>query len=528
MIASAHLPTSPSDRTDHRERAFFWIMSAVVLVIFLLPGFLLAPPFVDQGIYAVVAQAMLDRHELPYVAGWDVKGPLTFFLTSGIFALLGTKIWALRCLDLLFLAVAGWGLARIDRDRAVGASVFALFLLLIGLNIVVTTQPDFWATLLCFAMLAVLRSTRPWSALTAGLLLGLAIQLKESYAVFGLCGLVAYGWPFNLKALLRFGAGAALPLLVITGIYAAQGALGTLLYDHWLYLFETHLNTETFMERRFFLIFPDFPDSPRNIARFCFVIGLDALFLAALPGYLAWRQRDRRFANILLAFYVMAVAVLLLQHRFQTPHYTPVIAASVLLTSALVLDQWRLWTTRVLMAIILLRAPMLLLSAGSAYSEAWQFAFGKMEAATYYDLYSDRSSGNPYCVSCLYDAAATIKAQTRPDQSLLIWGYDVSMAVLAERRVMNRLTHVYPLVATQGERQKRYRAELMQALAQKPPAMVVIQTDDIAMLSMTKRESSLELLPSFPELQGWIASNCKFLRQNSSYDLYVCGQNAAP
>lgn len=528
MTASAVLSSPPIPLTNRQERVFFWTMAAVVLVGFLLPGLLLAPPFVDQGIYAVVARAMLAKHELPYVAGWDVKGPLTFFLSAGVFAILGAKVWALRSLDLLFLAVAAWGLARIDKDRAVGASVFVLFLLLIGLNIVVTTQPDFWATLLCFSMLALLRSERPWAAFTAGLLLGLAIQIKESYAVFGLCGLVAYGWPFNLKALLRFGVGAALPLVVITGIYAAHGALGTLLYDHWLYLFETHLNTETFMERRFFLILPDFPDSPRTIARFCFVVGLDALFLAALPGYLAWRQRDRRFAAILLSFYVMAVAVLLLQHRFQTPHYTPVIAASVLLASVLILDHWRLWTTRVLFVLILLRAPMLLLSAGSAYPEAWQFAFGKMEAATYYDLYSDHSSGNPYCVACLYDAAATIKAQTRPDQSLLIWGYDVSMAVLAERRVMNRFTHVYPLVATQGERQKRYRAELVQALVQDPPAMVVIQTDDIAMLSMTKRESSLDLLPTFPELQSWISNNCKFLRQNSSYDLYVCGQNAAP
>lgn len=517
---------SPDSR--QQERNFIWQSLALVLVIFLLPGLLLSPFHIDQGLYAAVAKAMLQKHQLPYVAGWDVKGPLTFFLIAGAFLLLGIKTWALHTLDLLFLGVGAWSLARLDRDRAVGAATLVLFLGLIGLNICVTSQPDFWATFLCFGMLAGLRSPHRAAPFLAGLLLGLCIQMKESYALIGLCALIAYIRPFNLRALLQFGLGAALPFLIVVLVYTWYGALGILWQDHWSYLLETHMQTGFYMERAFLFILPEWPNSVPHALKFCFALGLDALLLATLPGYLVWRQRDRHFSVVLLVFFLMTVLALFLQQRFLTSHYTPVIAAACLLAAPLVLDHWKLWKVRLLVAAMLLRAPMLLVGGGAVFPEAWPYALGRMEAPAFTQLFNNQNSHNVFCPSCIEEAAKVIRTETRPDQSVLIWGFDVLPAIWAERDINNRLTHVYPLVATTGERRRRYRAELMVGLQASPPALVVVENDDLARLDTTNLESSRQQLATFPELQDWMTKNCSFLQGNSSFDLYTCGQNAAP
>ena len=77
-----------------------------------------------------------------------------------------------------------------------------------------------------------LKSGKRWLSLTAGLIAGISILYSQEFGLaFLITAVVAFGVTRELRAATGFALGVAVPLALVLGWFAAQGALGAMLSD---------------------------------------------------------------------------------------------------------------------------------------------------------------------------------------------------------------------------------------------------------------------------------------------------------
>ena len=104
-----------------------------------------------------------------------------------------------------------------------------------------------------------------------------------------------------------------------------------------------------------------------------------------------------------------------------------------------------------------------------------------------------------------YEVAAYLRARTRPDERIQVWGYESLVYYLADRRAASRFQMTHPLVMrVPGEEltpmQLRWRAEFLEDVSLRPATYIVVVRQDNWWWA-PEEQTSEQLLDDFPEWQ---------------------------
>ena len=165
-----------------------WLLG--ICLVICIPSLLLAPFGRDQGIYAWMAEGVLQGQRL-YLELWDHKGPLVPLLYAAALSLFGVSEGAVRLFDvLLLLGALG---ALIFRRGFAGWASALFFLLLVNPDWWRSGQPDLWVADLFIIAIALGNLKQARADFVAGLLFGSILWVKPVYGLLAL--------PFCVKRL---------------------------------------------------------------------------------------------------------------------------------------------------------------------------------------------------------------------------------------------------------------------------------------------------------------------------------------
>jgi hypothetical protein len=223
----------------------------------------------------------------------------------------------------------------------------------------------------------------------------------------------------------------------------------------------------------------------------------------------------RRERMMIYLAYLGALAGVIVQGTFAGYHYLPGLAVGAILIGsgfAIALDWVRKrfelrWprSREVLLAgaVIVLLAPLFW------RAESWRrlvtLQFLERPAP------GEFVSGTVFNFTESYDAAAYLKAHTRPSDLIQVWGYEPLVYYLADRDEASRFQITHPLVMRVpgqplSEMQQRWRSEFMRDVARHRPAYVAVVKDDNWWWAPEERTSQ-ELMDDFPEWKAFVNAN---------------------
>jgi len=478
----------------------------------------------DQAIGAVIGEA-LRRGWVLYRDVWDQHTPPAYYIHALAQMLFGRTTRTVYLLDLLWTLANGlalYGLARRWQGRATALLGTGLYFLLsnsaafnrdtIGTWTMRAKVEGFMTLPLAIGFYAALRAMeamaitiegnerRPWLWWgLAGLALGLAATLKPVAVLF----LVAV-WPLLLVS-------ASPPLLVSSSLWLGGGfLLAQLLY---LIPIMAQGTLRDFWRAVVLYNFGPYSVIGRSRTRFLVVsvlIGKETfgLWLLAAAGFLWMVARDRRLGNgLIVGWGLLSGVILVLQRKFFSYHYLPLVPPLCLLAAYGVVQLWRLadrwrgrpaaWALRGLLVLLLLaNVAQFAHTNGLYFSRFLRFATGRMDAETFYAAF------NTYPRHYSYPAdkavADWVRAHTRPDEPLgTLGGYGATPIWLAERPPAARYLFTYPFFhrrVADDPLIRQMRAELLADLqASRPPYIVLFRP--------------LEDFERFGPLYEWLTAN---------------------
>ena len=282
-----------------------------------------APLERDEGEYAYVAQLVLDGVS-PYAAAYSIKTPGVALVYAPFVRLIGDTPAAVRaCLMLVNAAtivlVFLFACRSLGRaEGVVAAAIYSVLALGPGVQGLFANAEHFVNAIALAGLLVLLwarESGRPWVCLVGGVLLGLAILMKQhgvAFAAFG--GLILLvpreGAPRRMS-LLMFALGALLPISLLALVLWWTGGLRPFLFWSIEYAWR-YLSFVTPSEAVGFAV--------NGLAGA--VASAPLAWLLALLGAsaVAWDPRARSRAGFLLAFGGCSIAAVAAAFRFR-PHY---------------------------------------------------------------------------------------------------------------------------------------------------------------------------------------------------------------
>lgn len=495
----------------------------------------------DQGIYAVVADAMLDG-KMPYRDAWDFKPPgifLTYALAQGLF---GKSMLAIRLLEVLGLIGTAFGLQRLgqvffDRPKAglVAAAVAAL--VHAELEFWHTAQPETFGGYLTVAALVVVTlepaQNRRWLVpLATGALFGLCALFKPPLGGGILvCGayvltreqLRAAGLPKLVRSGALLALGFAAPIVLVLGWIAARGAWPAFYWTfHDFVPGYTKLNWDGAhaagmlyyaLEEAFF----------KFSALSAFGV-IAAITMTPLHG------REREGIFLVLGIIAIHLTGITMQGKFFPYHY----AATLLLISFLAgLGLYKLFR-RCLLAgpgsmLALAAFVVVAISMRDAVRDLPQdfwdrsamrlsFLLRQEPLRSRADLDRELSYVADYNLDADRQVALDIRSRTSSGQSVFIWGFEPSIYFLAERPLASRFTYDVPQ-RTPWERAFS-RRELLRDLSVNRPQVIVVQRRDVFPSVTGSPLDSKDELPNFPELKALIDNQYRKAKEIEDFEIY--------
>lgn len=511
-----------SERRGARGEVVALLAVLVLAVVIRIPS-LWEPIGSDRAIGAVVGEA-LRRGWVLYRDIWDQHTPLAYYIHAAGQMLFGRSTRTVDLLDLLWTlanALALYGLGRRWQGRRVAllaAGFYVLFSDSTAFNYATAgtwtlkVKPEGLMLLpLAVGLHATLRAVAPaerrsslwWGV--AGLALGFAAALKPVAVLF-----LVVVWPVLLVAAgkapgrklssatrhtLWLGGGSLLAQLVYLIPTAAQGTLR----DFWQAVVLYNLG----------------PYSKIGLSRTRFLevsvlIGKETfgLWLLAAAGVLWILRRERRLGNwLIVGWGLLSGAILVLQNKFFSYQYLPLLPPLCLLAACGVVQLWRwagrwrgggvAWAWRALLVLLLLaNVAQFARTNGPYYSRFLQFASGRVDADTFYAAF--HTYPRHYSYPADKAVADWVRERTRPDEPLgTLGGYGATPIWLAERPPAARYVFTYPFFHPQVADDpliRRMRAELLADLqASRPPYIVLFQP--------------LEEFQPFGPLYEWFTAN---------------------
>lgn len=488
--------TRPEAVLDQGPRNII-IAVLVLLIGFYLPALLVTPMGRDQGIFAWMAEGLLQGKQL-YRDVWDIKGPLVALLYAGVFKVWGVSALALRFFDqILFVAALA---ALVWRRGLAGWGSAFFFLLLVNPDWWRSGQPDLWAADFFILALALGEKKCAKAGLVAGFLLGLTIWIKPLYLLLA----VPYGVRLLWRALrgdwtqdrqfLAAALGLLLPTLALMIFLSERALLSEMLATLVTFNLSVHALVGSGLS-----YMPPLTSALIPLSSWADPLGWSAYTIAALA--LLGLSRCGWYGAALL---LVSWACISVQRHFAYYHYFPFFAALAWVAGEGLsrLVDGRRFALLAVTLIILLQTPFMLLLAKNALP-FWQGQTIEAEA---------RPEGFSYAQT--KEAADQVAELTTPDDTVYLWGFDALIFVLSNRESASRYGFNYAVrLDPTGAR----KAEVMGQLERHPPKLIVVQTADSNSLLPT---SGAAALPAFPALQAEISDRYTQIWQNDGYIIY--------
>lgn len=475
----------------------------------------------DQGVFAQVGD-VIARGGLPYRDGWDVKGPLVYYLLALSQTLFGVNQWGIRVFDLSLLAAGTWSLTRIVTSLTSAGTgrwtglVFPLIYLSGGYWD--TAQPDGWVALLLTIAGLVIVPARRYDMLRlggAGALIGLCALMKWFYAGYLLLPVLAtlaVRRSGSQGSTLRIvGTVAAFILPIAAGVlwFGGHGALHDVLEAQFAY--PAAVNAQ-----QFGIFSLNLGVRARGVAKFLLKPHVLAALPAMIAGLLVLWHTARGRALVLSAWIAIGLGCVVLQNRFVDYQWLPLVPPLVVLCAVglhtalggsigeAAVESKESSTERIallamLTAVVLTGAVAL--APAMAVARWATLVSGIKSPEQYYDDYFPQ-------VSAGMKAANYLREQTTTHDQIAVWGANAGILFLSRRATATRFGTYGPLVFGEGtEIRARYRQEYLHRLERARPMYFVVSTEDLSD-TLTPRN-----LQEFPELLAFVAQNYEVVKR---------------
>jgi hypothetical protein len=456
----------------------------------------------DQGIFAW-AGGVVAKGGLPYRDAWDLKGPLVYYVYALAQIVFGVHLWAIRVLDLLFVAAAAVAVARVtsrfaDRSTARWAALFFV-LWYASHSFWHTAQPDGWAGMLLIVASAPLvagRPPRPAHFVILGMAVGLATLTKPLHAAL-LAPPLAVVVVTTLAgrratATLALLGGWLLPIATAALWFWSQGALADLVNVHLRY--SAHYAATTSGGRLQGLV-------NDLLTRRVLAVGLP---LGLYGAWVLWQTN--RAATILFAgFVVVTTGIVVAQNRFFAYHWLPMLPSAVVLGAV---GARQLRTQAPVLAVLFVGVLLVHVLAPVGLEEA-RFArwmAGMITREAYYDGYGPEPGSEMRAVAWL---------RGQPAGDVFMFGWNGTVPWLAERPVISRFGFSMPLLieAAPG-RLAEYRSEALSAIDTAQPRYIIVGTQSERIIGAARS------IADFPALAARIARGYRERAHFGSITIY--------
>lgn len=522
------------------------LIAAFGALAFLLANIVLYRYGRDQGIYAIVAEAMVTGGA-PYKDAWDFKPPGVFIVYALARVLFGKGEHAIRVLEVTALASMVWAFCILSR-RWVSDWRAGLLggVIAIGVHAQLefwhTAQPEsFGAVLIAWGLVCVTYEPREgathawrrqlgaWAG--AGALYTFAALCKPplggafvvSLGVVAIARVRAAGAGEKLRALvhpaLAFSAGGAAVVALVALYFAAKGALADLHYT--LFVF-TPYYTKLSFDKRWLWAYV-------YLAFEQFLVGFSSWIAAGLLSAIALPElstKERGAWGHVLAIVGMQLFGVGLQAKFFPYHYGAALPLGALIAGW---GFWKIW----------LRCRRTVLGAAAFAVFGYVVSQGRGASRDLDDTYWDRckmriaalrdpsirrkTEDYLYSVADVNsganrDVAEWVTQNSRPDQPVFVWGFEPEIYDLARRKPASRYVYNVP---QRVEWALDSRDRLMADLEATPPAIIVVERRDVFPAVTGNGLDSNDSLTSFPRMASYLRERYRLATRIEDFDLYL-------
>ncbi|XXX74432.1 glycosyltransferase family 39 protein [Sorangium sp. So ce134] len=534
---------------------------SLVAIAFLLLQILTYGYGRDQGIYAMVARAVLDGG-MPYRDAFDFKPPGVFLIYALARALFGPAQWGIRVLEVLGLAgmcLAMTSLAgRAFGDRRIGVVAAALAVLVHAqLDFWHTAQPESFGGMLTVAALLVAAprglagAPGPAALIASGALFGAAGLLKPPLAGGGVVLAAAAAAPAlaelarrgsalarrgpalarssatvpallwaALRPALLVALGGVLPVLACAAWFAAKGALGDL--REVLFVFTPHYTALGWRDAG--VLEMAWHGVSEWLVRYSGPISLGLACLLALHP----ERHERAGVALLAGVIAMHLVGVVMQAKFFPYHYGATWPLTAMLAA---LGLWKAWQRCVRRGARAAAALVAVLVAAAFARSAT-----KDVADDYLDRCAERlallaagardqarldrlASVADVNAAANRAVAAWLRERVAPGRPVFVWGFEPVIYDLADRPPATRYLYNVPQRAAWARQEAR--EALMRDLAASPPAAIVVERHDVFPSVTGDALDSRDTLDGFPALAGLIDERYELAVLIEDFEIYL-------
>lgn len=531
------LELNSSEARPAHGMIFSRLSRSAVLILGLLSlaglGFTLFMPLArDQGIFAWIG-ATIARGGHQYTDAWDVKGPLVGLVYALELELFGLTEQGLRMADAILWLVFGatsWracGHLQLGHTARWFAAVMAP--MAVTMNWVVMGQPETWVGMLTMGLFVILTGRLTAFAIAiAAAIAGVCFTVKPVYGLLLLPVGVAM-WraarshsdkeplralmPHALAAMLGFGAPILAMLLYLWSGHALQAYIDVQTRFnsevHWL-----TMNKSASDVLRLFAM--DFL-SPRTLPRAVLTVIGSAMVL----------RRDQAKGWVMVSILASLYASGAVQMKWYPYHFSafdmltllPIAACFDSAASSAWVSPKRSHV-RGLICVVALIAWTLSKAIPTSLT-TWRniTASGLTHAQNAWRV---DACVHDYCHQDVVDAAYVIRANTRQEDQIFVFGFDALVYFLADRASVTGFGMSYPLLFPQIGYSADARKSVEQAIFAHPPAIIALQRRDANTLYP---RDSIDYFRDYVALKSFTDKHYTELYQNDRFVLLKRAQN---
>lgn len=421
----------------------------------------------DEGEYAYAGQLILEGIP-PYELAYNMKFPGTYYAYAALMAVFGQTAWGIRA-GLLCVHLATMGLLFLVGRRlmgtfagAVGASTFALLALdrwSMGVFAHATHFVSFAVVAGVLVLIHAVRTARAWLFVATGVLMGVAVIMKQHAAAFVLMALGLAAWNtwrddavhrgdiWRRVGLITMGAG--LSLTVLAAVLAAEGVLPRFWF--WTVSYAAAYVSQV----------PWSAADDTLVMAWSYITQSNAwLWYTALAGLIVlFTSTGQASTRVTLTAWLLAAALAIAPGFFFRPHYFIVLmpvagllvgAAAVAVDRAFV--RW-LSATRARLATT---ALFVALAAAYVVHDA-RYLFSMPHTELVRAVYAT----NPFLESP--EIGRYLRAHTGPDDRIVVLGSEPQLFFYSGRKSATGYVYTYPMMENQpyaARMQEEFRSEV--------------------------------------------------------------------
>lgn len=456
------------DRKRSQLRHFIsshWFAVVLFLTFFLrLPSLFEPFTYGDEGVYLTLGQAVRKGLVL-YRDIHDNKPPLLYIIAAiaGNFSYFRLILFGWTIATILFFRK----LAETLFPKSKGGIIFSTFVFAVLSSVHtfesnVANAENFMILLTIIGFITYLKAKTRIQYFLSGTFFSLAVLFKVP-AVFDFAAALIF-----VIIIVKNKKDIYSRRFIISLIYLLVGFLLPILFT--MLFFATKGALSQYLKAAFFQNLPYLSSWASNRPKvFSLPLALIArASIVFLVSYILFVYRNRlaKELKLIIVWFIFALFGSLLPSR-PYPHYLLQIIPALSLSFGLFFSKKRFVP-------VVLACVLIVVFIGfkfwhyeniSYYKNFYQFAMGQKTKEQYFDYFGENANA-------LYRAAIHIKARTKPNEKIFIWGNQPSLYSLSERLPVGRYTVAYHIVDFNGWR------ETMQALEKNPPRFIVITGDE--------------------------------------------------